>query len=112
MELLSNAYVPAAAVRLLLALLGIGRYLIWRVEVSTPANTLLQVREGLRLRSLGVAPYSGSACHAPPLVLALLSATAPSPTLYVLPNIAFDLLAGLLVARIAATLLRGKPMGA
>jgi phosphatidylinositol glycan class U len=109
---MDSTYVPAAAVRLLLALLGIGRYLIWKVEVSTPANTLLQVREGLRLKSLGVPPYSGSACHAPPLVLALLAATAQSPTLYVLPNILFDLLAGLLVARIAAALLRGKPEGA
>jgi hypothetical protein len=108
MKAISNIYTTSAAARLLLALLHVGNYLQWKVEVSTPANTLLQVREGLTLKSLGVAPYSGSSCHAPPLVLALEAVVAHDNSFYVIPNIIFDVLAGLLVTRITATLLRGK----
>lgn len=110
LQLGSPAYYAAAAMaaRASLALLRAGEPLLWRPEVTTPLNSLLGVREGLRLLQLGLSPYAGAACHAPPLVLALHAATAAHPVLYLLPNAAADALAALALWRTAAVLLRGR----
>ncbi|GBF91289.1 phosphatidylinositol glycan anchor biosynthesis class U [Raphidocelis subcapitata] len=98
----------ALAARGALALLGAGGPLLWRPEVSTPLNSLLGVREGLRLLRLGLSPYAGAAVHAPPLVLALHAATAAAPLLYALPTIAADAAAALAIWRLAGLLCRGR----
>ncbi|KAI8476908.1 MAG: GPI transamidase subunit PIG-U-domain-containing protein, partial [Monoraphidium minutum] len=111
MPRLGAAYYYAAAAlaaRASLALLRAGGPLLWRPEVTTPLNSLLGVREGLRLLQLGLSPYGGAACHAPPLVLALHSATAQHPLLAALPNAAADALAALALWRLAARLCRGR----
>lgn len=90
-----------AAVRATLVLLGAGEWLQWRTEVSTPANSLLSVREGLRLIELGVSPYSGSQCRTPPLLLALGQWTAGHPHLYALPNVIMDLATALMLRDVA-----------
>jgi hypothetical protein len=104
------AYYAAAALaaRAALAALGAGGALLWRPEVSTPLNSLLGVREGLRMLRLGLSPYAGAACHAPPLVLALHAATAARPALYVLPNILADAVAAGALAALAVRLCRGR----
>jgi hypothetical protein len=98
----------ALAARGALALLGAGGPLLWRPEVSTPLNSLLGVREGLRLLRLGLSPYAGAMVHAPPLVLTLHAATAVGPALYVLPNVAADATAALAIWRLASLLCRGR----
>jgi phosphatidylinositol glycan class U len=91
-----------------LALLGAGEPLLWRPEVTTPLNSLLGVREGLRMLQLGLSPYAGASCHAPPLVLALHAATAAHPLLYALPNTVADALAALALWRLASLLCKGR----
>lgn len=98
----------ALAARVSLAALGIGQPLLWRPEVSTPLNSLLGVREGLRMLQLGLSPYQGASCHTPPLVLALHAATAAHPILYVTPNLLADALAALALWRLATCLCRGR----
>lgn len=102
----SSAWYQAAAiaVRLVLLMLGAGSFLLWRPEVTTPANSLLHVREGVRLLQLNVSPYQGSNCRAPPLVLAILAPWAAVPVWYGLPNVFCDYLAALLVERLAVSL--------
>jgi len=83
----------ALAARLLLLGLQAGTGLVWRPEVSTPANSVLHVREGIRLLQLGVLPYGGATCHAAPLVLALLAPLSQNSVLLALPNVLADLIA-------------------
>jgi hypothetical protein len=97
----------AAAARLLLVRLGAGEGLLWQPEVTTPANTLLKTREGLRLLQLGVSPYAGAACHIPPLWLAVAAPWAAHPLLYVVPNIAADLVGAAALYVAAAALFGG-----
>eukprot|EP00798_Chlamydomonas_sp_ICE-L_P017829 gene17829-24211_t len=87
----------ALALRNLLVNFGVGQFLLWRIEVSTPANALLTAREGLALMQLGVSPYSGSACRLPPLLLTLLSPFAMRSLSYAIPNAIADVIAGLLL---------------
>lgn len=94
--------------RLLLAAAGGGEALLWRPEVSTPANSLLKTREGVRLLQLGVSPYAGTSCHVPPLWLALSAPWAAHPVLYVLPSIACDLVAAGALYGAAAAVLGGS----
>lgn len=96
----------AIALRVALMVLGIGHYLAYRVEVSTPANSLLSIREGVALLRLRISPYAGSACHVPPLLLWLLAPTAMHTQLYALPNILCDVVGGLLLRAVAKQLLR------
>ncbi|KAF5836961.1 GPI transamidase subunit PIG-U-domain-containing protein, partial [Dunaliella salina] len=91
----------ALALRVALVVAGLGQYLVYRVETSTPANSLLTIREGVALLGLGIAPYSGSACHVPPLLLWLLAPTAPHMYLYALPNIVCDIMGALLLRQTA-----------
>ena len=97
---LAKLLAAAACLRVLLAALGLGQFLLWRIEVSTPASSLLTIREGLFLRSTGLSPYVGSSCHVPPLLLALHSLTVMHELWFVLPNLLFDLLSGLLLVRL------------
>lgn len=102
-------YPPAAAavaVRLALMGLGLGSYLAWRPEVTTPANGALYLREGVRMLQLGVSPYRGSNCHAPPLLLALFAPLAQHELLLGLPNVLADCCAAWCVAQLAAQLTR------
>lgn len=94
----------AVAIRLLLVLLGAGDALVWQPEVTTPANTLLATREGLGLLQLGVSPYAGDSCHAPPLWLAVTAPVALHPVLFVIPNIICDLVAAAALYTAAAAL--------
>lgn len=98
----------AVALRVALVVVGLGRFLMLRVEASTPANSLLTVREGLALLRMGIPPYAGSACHVPPLLLWLLGPTAPHAHLYALPGIVCDVLAALLLRRVAAQLMQRR----
>lgn len=83
----------AVGVRFVLVLSGGGEWLLWRPEVSTPANTALKTREGLWLLQYGLSPYSGASCHTPPLWLAIAAPWAHHRVLYALPNIMCDILA-------------------
>lgn len=98
----------AVALRLLLAALGAGEALLWQPEVSTPANTLLKTREGLRLLALGSSPYGGGTCHTPPLWLAVSAHCAQHPLLYVLPGTVADLVGAAALAVSAAALFDGS----
>ncbi|KAF8069582.1 hypothetical protein HT031_001699 [Scenedesmus sp. PABB004] len=96
-------WAAAAALRLALAALGAGEALLWRPEVSTPANTALKAREGARLLQLGLPPYGGAACHAPPLWLAAAAPWLERGVLSAVPGLACDLVAaGALLATAAA----------
>lgn len=94
----------AIAVRLLLVLLGAGQALIWQPAVTTPANTILKTREGLRLLQLEASPYDGASCHVPPLWLALMQPVALHPWRYVIPNIICDIIAAAALYAAAAAL--------
>lgn len=109
----------AVLLRLALAAVGLGEALLWRPEVSTPANSALQAREGVRLLQLGVSPYAGASCHAPPLWLVLVAPVVnAAPWLRVLPNVACDLagaaalLMGAAAAHAASTAALGAARGA
>lgn len=90
---LSWFWTLAVAVRLVLLLLGTGEWLLWRPEVSTPANTVLKAREGLWLLQYGLSPYHGGSCHTPPLWLAVSAPFSQHKLLYAVPNILCDLVA-------------------
>ncbi|KAL6752228.1 GPI transamidase subunit PIG-U-domain-containing protein [Haematococcus lacustris] len=92
-----HLFACAIGLRVLLLHVGVGDQLGWRVETATPANSLLGVREGLTHAQHGISPYRGQACHTPPLVLWLHKAWALHPTLYAVPNIAWDVLAALML---------------
>lgn len=94
----------AIAVRLLLVLLGAGEALVWQPEVTTPANTILKTREGIRLLQLGASPYDGASCHIPPLWLAVVAPVAHHPVLRVVPNIICDVVAAAALYTAAARL--------
>lgn len=81
-------------VRYVLFLCGAGAYLATRVEISTSANGLLPIKEGIALLRLGASPYRGSTCHAPPLVLYWMDRMLPSAT------------SGLIADMLAASMLR------
>jgi len=97
--------VASVALRVALLLLGLGPDLLYRVEVSTPANSLLSIREGVALLRMHISPYSGSACHVPPLLLWMLSPTALEVHLYALPNILADVLGAVMLRYIAQQLM-------
>ena len=59
--------------RICLLYLGFNRFLATRIEVSTPLNGALPIKEGIALINLGVSPYIGSSCHIPPLALHVFS---------------------------------------
>ncbi|GFR41973.1 hypothetical protein Agub_g2773 [Astrephomene gubernaculifera] len=99
------AIIFGAAARLLVAWSGLGRWLAWRIEVSTAPNSNLELREGLALYRLGVSPYSGSSCRIPPLALWLYGPLADHDILYVLTNTILDILAAVLLYRLASQLL-------
>mmetsp|Transcript_8837 Transcript_8837/g.22234 ORF Transcript_8837/g.22234 Transcript_8837/m.22234 type:complete len:500 (+) Transcript_8837:1391-2890(+) len=101
----------ALALRVALVVIGVGQYLVYRVETSTPANSLLTIREGVALLGLGIAPYSGSACHVPPLLLWLLAPTALHTYLYTLPNIVCDVMGALMLRQTAQQLMRRPHAG-
>ncbi|EFJ51630.1 hypothetical protein VOLCADRAFT_87261 [Volvox carteri f. nagariensis] len=101
------AAIVGTAARLLLAWSGVGAFLAWRIEVSTAANSNLELREGLALLRLGISPYTGSSCRTPPLGLWLYGALADHDFLYVLPNTLLDLLAASLLYLLAMDLLSG-----
>jgi phosphatidylinositol glycan class U len=101
----------ALAVRYGLAAWGIGRHLAWRPEVSSAANSNLELREGLALVRLGASPYSGSAVRVPPLALWLSGPVAEHELLYALPNALLDLLAASLLHQLASHLLKRSSQG-
>jgi hypothetical protein len=100
----------AIAARLLLLLSGAGEALLWRPEMSTPANTLLKTREGIRLLQLGISPYEGDSCHIPPLWLAVVAPWVHHRVLCVLPNIVCDVVAAAALL-LAAAHLFDRPAG-
>jgi hypothetical protein len=90
----------AIAVRVVLVLTGIGRYFATRIEVSTPENGILPVKEGIALLRLGLSPYSGSTSHVPPLVLWAFSGFAEHDLAYAVPSIVSDVLAAFLLRKV------------
>lgn len=52
--------VGAVATRLWLASCGAGDLLMHRIEIGTPLTSLLRLREGLFLQTLGMSPYTGA----------------------------------------------------
>ncbi len=78
-------------------------WLSTRIEIATPANGMLPIREGLALLNMGISPYSGSSCHAPPLVMALWAAQADhSMVVYMIPQIIADALTSMMLQEIAS----------
>ena len=59
--------VASLLARFALASSGYADALASRVELATPADALARTREGWALATIGVSPYRGSQCHAPPL---------------------------------------------
>lgn len=100
----------AIAVRVMLVLSGTGEALLWRPEVSTPANTMLKTHEGIRLLQLGISPYEGDSCHIPPLWLAVVAPWVQHRVLCVLPNMVCDVVAAAALL-LAAAHLFDRPAG-
>ena len=94
------------ALRALLVILRWGQWFMWRVEVSTPANSLLSIREAIDLSQSGIPPYSGSSSHIPPLPLWLLSPFALHEQLYAVPNTIADVLGALMLHHVARRVLQ------
>lgn len=101
----------AVVLRLALVAAGAGDALLWRPEVTTPANSLLSAREGLRLLQLGLQPYAGAACATPPLWMALLAPLARRRVLWVLPNVAADLVGAAALMAAASALFAPRQRG-
>lgn len=59
-------------VRCCLAYLGYASVLSERVEVSSPLWSLKRLKEGVALGKINLSPYTGSAYHAPPLLIPTL----------------------------------------
>ena len=80
--------------RICLLYFGFDRFLATRIEVSTPANGALPIKEGIALINLGVSPYSGSACRIPPLALHVFSTLGPDGSVL---QIVADVASGLIL---------------
>lgn len=98
------------AVRIVLLMLGVGDALLWCPEVSTPANTVLKAREGVWLLQMGISPYTGAACHLPPLWLAISEPWVKHKLLYAVPNMVCDVVAATALL-LAAALVLNRPAG-
>lgn len=93
----------ALTVRLFLLWQDSQAWLGQRIEISTPVNQWMRIREGIALSENGLSPYSGDVFHETPLSLALFT------TLYSLGQwavgifyIVIDFLVALCLARITA----------
>ena len=95
--------VASLLARFALASSGYADALASRVELATPADALARTREGWALATIGVSPYRGSQCHAPPLALLALGAAsaADAGALAIAPFVLADGLAALALASIA-----------
>jgi hypothetical protein len=100
----------AIALRVMLLLLVAGEALLWRPEVSAPANTMLKTREGIWLLQFGISPYKGDSCHIPPLWLAMVAPWVQHKVLCVLPNMVCDVVAAAALL-LAAAHLFGRTTG-
>jgi hypothetical protein len=100
----------AIAMRIMLLLLGAGDAMLWRPEVSTPANTMLKTREGIWLLQYGISPYRGDSCQIPPLWLAMVAPWVQHRVLCVLPNMVCDVVAAVALL-LAAAHMFGCPTG-
>ncbi|KAK3262804.1 hypothetical protein CYMTET_28358, partial [Cymbomonas tetramitiformis] len=99
--------VAGVGLRAALSYFAWGPRLAERVELSTPLHSIFTIAEGFHLKKMGMSPYTGSAFHAPPLVLPLLSPFTDIGDLSsVLPFIAFDLASAYLIYMIAFTFCR------
>ena len=102
--------VASLLARFALASSGYADALASRVELATPADALARTREGWALATIGVSPYRGSQCHAPPLALLALGAAsaADAGALAIAPFVLADGLAALALASIAAAFRRAS----
>lgn len=80
--------------RLCLLYLGYSSTLSDRVEVSSPLSSLKRLKEGVALTKINLSPYTGSAFHAPPLLIPTLGKlVSKGEQLTFLPFLLADLLA-------------------
>ena len=109
-----GAYAVAALAvlaRVALAWYGWAETLAGRVELTSPADSVLRLREGQALAALDQSPYAGSMLHAPPLVLLLLgplTRDVPAGLPAVAPFLVADALTAIALFALAARVARAS----
>ncbi|KRZ17064.1 Phosphatidylinositol glycan anchor biosynthesis class U protein [Trichinella zimbabwensis] len=63
----------AILLRMILSLCGLVEFLETRIEISTPFNSWIRVKEAFALQNAGFSPYSGDAVHCNPMLLIMLN---------------------------------------
>ncbi|KRZ72753.1 Phosphatidylinositol glycan anchor biosynthesis class U protein, partial [Trichinella papuae] len=63
----------AILLRMILSLCGLVEFLETRIEISTPFNSWIRVKEAFALQNAGLSPYSGDAVHCNPMLLIMLN---------------------------------------
>ena len=109
----TEACVAALAMlaRVALAWYGWAETLAGRVELTSPADSVLRLREGQALAALDQSPYAGSMLHAPPLALLLLgplTRDAPAGLPAVAPFLVADALTAIALFALAARVARAS----
>ncbi|KRZ45241.1 Phosphatidylinositol glycan anchor biosynthesis class U protein [Trichinella pseudospiralis] len=67
-------YICAAILlRMILFLCGLVEFLETRIEISTPFNSWIRVKEAFALQNAGFSPYSGDAVHCNPMLLIMFN---------------------------------------
>ncbi|KRX98504.1 Phosphatidylinositol glycan anchor biosynthesis class U protein [Trichinella pseudospiralis] len=67
-------YICAAILlRMILFLCGLVEFLETRIEISTPFNSWIRVKEAFALQNAGFSPYSGDAVHCNPILLIMFN---------------------------------------
>ena len=109
-----GAYAVAALAvlaRVALAWYGWAETLAGRVELTSPVDSVLRLREGQALAALDQSPYAGSMLHAPPLVLLLLgplTRDVPAGLPAVAPFLVADALTAIALFALAARVARAS----
>ena len=101
----------AMLARVALAWYGWAETLAGRVELTSPADSVLRLREGQALAALDQSPYAGSMLHAPPLALLLLgplTRDAPAGLPAVAPFLVADALTAIALFALAARVARAS----
>ncbi|KRZ88506.1 Phosphatidylinositol glycan anchor biosynthesis class U protein [Trichinella sp. T8] len=63
----------AILLRTILSLCGLVEFLETRVEISTPFNSWIRVKEAFALQNAGFSPYAGDAVHCNPILLIMFN---------------------------------------
>lgn len=105
LKLSTNRWVClGVAIRILLVYFGHSRLLADRPEISSPISSLTRLREGAALANSGLSPYTGSAFHAPPLLVPSIGALLSAGDLGLMVFVLADMSTAYILASTAALL--------